>query len=311
MAKLHKMGAPNSAFSMGAPPIAGSTPTYNAIYLGLTPGFWRWVHDGRGVDLTHSLFYLSACDADQNPSLAVNIGARAFFAYNVDVSDQLANAVALYLFTMLAKKSFTPEEAYYNMLLIDETATPCTPPTTFQRGLRSPNSEYWPNRRPGERPKKGPGKKRGRNRTSPSPIFTTCWTLTALKPTGTRSLTSGSGWLSDNVAGGAIFYLLVAARAPSLGGTIKQGLRNSSICWDAWWSKGKLGGISTTCASRLLLAMPPTGTNTGTPATCSPASIRATVTSTSLVSRSMTGLDGDRPARWRSARPRSALRSPF
>ena len=246
VAKLHKLGAPNDAFNMGAPPLAGSTPTYNAIYLELMPPFWQWLHNARGVDLTHSLVYLDACDADASPSLAVDVGARAFFAYNVDVSDQFANAVGLYLFTMLAKKSFTAEEVYYNMLLIDETGhTVYTPDSGF-------NGVFVTEQRVLAQQQEENAEQRAKKKLPPQPNQPKSDIYNVLDAYGTQTYGDtfpyiSNGWLSDNVNGGAIFYLLVAARAPSLGGTIKQGLRNLKICWNAWWSKAKLGGISTTC----------------------------------------------------------------
>jgi hypothetical protein len=243
VAKLAKMGAPKSAFNMGAPPIAGASPTYNAIYLGLTPTFWKWLHQGQGVDLTHSLVYLSACDADQNPALAVSVGARAFFAYDVDVSDKLANAVSLYLMTMLAKKSFTAEEVYYNMLLIDETGhTVYTQDSDF-------NGAFVTEQRVLAEQAEQNAAEAARKKLGPQPNQPKSDIYNVLDAYGTQSYGDtfpylSNGWLSDNVDGGAVFYLLVAARAPSTGGTIKQGLKNLKICWNAWWSDGKLPGIS-------------------------------------------------------------------
>jgi hypothetical protein len=208
--------------------------------------FWQWLHNRQHVDLTHSLVYLDACDADANPLLATYVGARAFFAYDVDVADPLGNAVALYLFTMLTKKSFTAEEAYYNMLLIDETGQ------TVYSNDNDFNEVFAPEQRTLAKAAQENAEERAREKMGPEPNQPKSDIYNVLDAYGTQTYGDtvpyvGSGWLSDNVSGGAVFYLLVAARAPSLGGTIKQGLRNLTTCWNAWWSKGKLGGISTTC----------------------------------------------------------------
>jgi hypothetical protein len=243
--KLYKMGAPKSAFALGSP-LEKATETKNAYYFALNPNFWQWLHNRQHVDLTHSLVYLDACDADANPWLAIYVGARAFFAWNVDVADPLGNAVALYLLTMLTKKSFTAEEAYYNMLLIDETGhTVYTQDSDF-------TDTFAPEQRTLARTAKQNAEQRAKEGLPPQPNQPKSDIYNVLDAYGTQTYGDtipyiGSGWLSDNVDGGAIFYLLVAARAPSLGGTIKQGLRNLNICWKAWWSKDKLGGISTTC----------------------------------------------------------------
>jgi hypothetical protein len=243
--KLRKLGAPKSAFALGSPLDAG-TPTRNAYYFALNPVFWQWLHNRQHVDLTHSLVYLDACDADANPLLATYVGARAFFAYDVDVADPLGNAVALYLFTMLTKKSFTAEEAYYNMLLIDETGQ------TVYSNDNDFNEVFAPEQRTLAKAAQENAEERAREKMGPEPNQPKSDIYNVLDAYGTQTYGDtvpyvGSGWLSDNVSGGAVFYLLVAARAPSLGGTIKQGLRNLTTCWNAWWSKGKLGGISTTC----------------------------------------------------------------
>ena len=185
--KLRKLGAPKSAFALGSPLDAG-TPTRNAYYFSLNPVFWQWLHNRQHVDLTHSLFYLDVCDADANPLLATYVGARAFFAYDVDVADPLGNAVALYLFTMLTKKSFTAEEAYYNMLLIDETGH------TVYSNDNDFNDVFAPEQRTLKKAAEENAEERAREKLAPSrtnrnPISSTCSTLTGPKPTGTRSPT--------------------------------------------------------------------------------------------------------------------------
>ena len=250
---LHKMGAPNNAVGAGAPPISGASRTYNAIYLKLLPPFWLWLHASQGVDLTHSLVYLSACDSDASPELAEDVGARALFAYDVDVEENFSNAVGLYLIEMLAKKSFTAEEAYYNMLLIDETGTTVYTADTVFNGTPDEGPVFKLEQRVLKRSGSATAnaEERAREGLAPQPNQPKSDIYNVLDAYGTKSYGDpvpyiGQGWLSDKINGGAVFYLLVAARAPATMGTIKQGLHNLQVCWNAWWSKGKLPGISST-----------------------------------------------------------------
>lgn len=256
-AQLMKMGMPGDAVGLGAPPLSGTSPTYNAIYLSLHPVFWKWLHNGRRVDLTHSLVYLSVCDVDQDPSLAVEVGARALFTYNVDVEERFSNTVGLYLLTMLTKKSFTAEEVYYNMLLVDETGTTVYAPDLTFNGLFKRQQDVTAKNLAEN------NEDRARKKLPPQPPGPKSDIYNVLDAYGTQTYGTtfpyiSNGWLSKDVQGGAIFYLIISGREQSTGGTVKQGLKNLKICWDAWWSKGKLPGISSVFCQQAVAGYPPT-----------------------------------------------------
>jgi hypothetical protein len=233
--------------------------TKSSIFLELGPEFWVWVHDGLKVDLTHSLVYLGACDTDQNPTLAPAIGARALFDYYTDADDDFSSEVGYYLVQMLSKKSFTAEEVYYNMLLIDETGTTVYEP---DKGF----NEVFANQEATlTKQAKETGAEGARNQLGPQPWSPKSEIYNVLDAYGTQTYGTtvpyiGHGWLSssnEDVNGGAIFYLVVAARAPSTGGTVKTGLKNLTTCWNAWWSKKKLAGVTSQSCDQMTPGYPP------------------------------------------------------
>ena len=92
-----------------------------SYHLGLTPTFWEWLRDEEKVSFSNSLVYIDACEAGSSLHLLIVIRAKAYFAYKRDVATNLATAVMEYLIDDLARPTHSPEEAYYNMVRVDNT----------------------------------------------------------------------------------------------------------------------------------------------------------------------------------------------
>ena len=92
-----------------------------SYHLGLTPIFWKWLRNAEKVSFNDSLVYISACQTDHSASLRDAIDAKAYFAYYLSIDANLATAVMEYLIDDLARPTHSPEEAFYNMLRVDNT----------------------------------------------------------------------------------------------------------------------------------------------------------------------------------------------
>jgi hypothetical protein len=108
---------PDDAVEMGQTPDPSGTSAY--YYAGVTPAYWAWLAK-RGVDLSRSLVYVSACLADQSVLLRQAIGAKAYVAFNGNVTPAVGNAVGLYLPTLMARPTFGAEEAFYNIIRVSK-----------------------------------------------------------------------------------------------------------------------------------------------------------------------------------------------
>ena len=99
-------------------------PTASCGYkVMVTPIFWRWLRAQLHVSFAKSLVYIGACETEVTSTLRESIQAEAYFAFRLETSSKLANAVEEYLVEFLARPTHSPEEAFYNMLLIQKAHT--------------------------------------------------------------------------------------------------------------------------------------------------------------------------------------------
>ena len=99
-------------------------PNPKRWYLAVTPLFWDWLRE-RGADFSRSFFYLAACETankDDNYSIFADaIRARAFFGHRGKASNYLEHAIVSYFIRSLGRYTRTAEEAYYNILRVQNT----------------------------------------------------------------------------------------------------------------------------------------------------------------------------------------------
>ncbi|MGA2078174.1 MAG: hypothetical protein ABSH52_32185 [Terriglobia bacterium] len=92
-------------------------------YIALTPDFWNWMVQKRGLALHRSLALMNACDSAETPALAQALQAGAFFGWNYESAFNLSLAVQKYLLESLSRPTHSTEESYYNMYRVAKTRT--------------------------------------------------------------------------------------------------------------------------------------------------------------------------------------------
>jgi len=90
----------------------------DAIRVGITPAFWHWLRTTNGCSFSDSLVYFGACLTSRSSELRQAVRAKALFSYNVVAAYGTIGAVGRYLVESLARRTHTPEESYYNILLV-------------------------------------------------------------------------------------------------------------------------------------------------------------------------------------------------
>ncbi len=199
-----------------------------AYYLEITPDFWSWMRASRGVDFSHSLVFVGACQTDASPYLRNAILARAYFAWKVSVVSDTDAALVDYFITMLVKPTVSAEEVYYNALRVDATAH-----YAFK-------DDYILN------------KQLAKQAASNSEDFSAPYTPQAIQyifdawgnSGGQMIPYIGNGWLGEGIDEGQIWTMMWAAR---WGTDVKQGVKNLEGCEDGVWEKGTVGAINSTC----------------------------------------------------------------
>jgi hypothetical protein len=199
----------------------------DACYVALTPYFWKWLHESRGVDFRNSLFMMGACLTDHNPDLRSWIGARAYFDYTITIPGPFSGAVFQYFGKTLARHTHSAEESYYNVLRVVNSGQMVYPEDELFNNLTNFNVK---------------------NGVDVQGAFHG-WFPNG----GTMVDYQKAGWLDEPAGGGAsgnanpgyIWLLLSAGR---WGGNAKQGGNNLADCWKTAWSKGTTGDTGTWCA---------------------------------------------------------------
>lgn len=110
-----------ATFTTGSVEQEEGNPLSAVPTLGITPLFWQWLIQKRGVDFHRSLVFINACATDQSPTLRNTFQAGAYFAWNHDVWPQLSTAVAKYLAGSLIRPTHSAEETYYNLMRVART----------------------------------------------------------------------------------------------------------------------------------------------------------------------------------------------
>ena len=117
----HATGAAGIAALNTEETLPGRKGENGAYYLEITPDFWSWLRASRGVDFSHSLVFVGACQTDASPYL--RNASRPCLLCLESVGRQRSDAALVdYFITMLVKPTVSAEEVYYNALRVDATA---------------------------------------------------------------------------------------------------------------------------------------------------------------------------------------------
>jgi len=213
---------PASAIGVVPPPHEGAASNFAM----LTPSYWTWLRS-KGADFSHSLVYVGACSTDATPTLQQAIQARAYFAYGVDITFSLVDAVAQYIPDLMSRPTTSAEEAYYNMFRIGTTHE-----FVFTQDKDFSGSDLPSQVDP----------------TKVTPLTNFSGVLHGWGWNGSAEVPYlGSGWLSaasssgPSLSDGQVWYLLWAARwgQDSVGGA-----DNLVSCYNSYWSQQNLGGLA-------------------------------------------------------------------
>jgi hypothetical protein len=187
-------------------------PWAKRLYLAVTPVFWDWLRE-RGADFSRSFFYLAACQTgDDRSDFPYAINARAYFGHRGDASNVLEHALLDYFIRSLGRYTRTAEEAYYNILRVQNTGEMIYAEDNLLNGrifsgIRDANTLV------------GFGLAEG-----------AVWRL------------SDGGWLgTQNIDPGGFWWMLFGARWSSDAASAAEAIRS---CWDDYWSNGDAGGIA-------------------------------------------------------------------
>lgn len=214
------------ALSLMTVHVTGKDPY--ATYVALTPAYWDWLREKKGVDLSRSLVYMAACDLDQS-DLRDHVRAGSFWAFDKEIPPRTAGAIAQYLVKSIAKPTWTAEEAFYNLVRVVNTKE-----ATYQHDLVLDGMV------PANHVSGG----------SPSPLFDPNQTpldkgfiLNAYSMNGSTAVPyAGHGWLDPTtVSGSQIWWMTWAAR---WGQDAIAGAGNLDQCWNQFWSRGTNGGLA-------------------------------------------------------------------
>jgi hypothetical protein len=183
----------------------------------LMPKFWEWLHKGPQADFSKSLFFTAACLTDHTPALREAIKARAYFAFNVSVHVGLASNILHYFCKSLARPTHSAEETYYNLVRVMNT-----------KQMIYVEDKLFD----GEMPDVV-----NAQADSTSIIFK------GYGFDGEEIIPYWSGgWLkTKNSDPGAIWWLLFAGR---WGQNAHDGALGLKTCWDEYYSKGNMPGLS-------------------------------------------------------------------
>jgi hypothetical protein len=201
---------------------ATGTKDASACYVGLTPAFFTWLTQKRGVYFGSSLVLMDACLTDKldtPPRLRDAFGARAYFGFKTTVSGSFGGAVFQYFVKSLLRHTHSAEEAYYNIVRIANAGQTIYPEDSVFQGV-------------------GPVDTQGG--TSVLDAFHGYFAQ------GSSTVDyQSAGWLDTPMANpGSIWLLLFGARG---GGSAANGTMNLTTCWNGPWKMGSTGELSTWC----------------------------------------------------------------
>lgn len=179
----------------------------------ITPAFWSWLRKDRGVNLTHSLVFISACHTDTTPVLRDQIEARAYFAFSQDVDTRFATAVEDYLAESLSRPTHSPEEALYNMLRIEKSHQMIYKEDRLFNGVLGPLG------------------------SDASVAILDGWGWNGSAYVNYR----GDGWLSGKVDPGQVWWMLYAMRWLKNTDDAAAKLQD---CLNQYWLRGTPGGLA-------------------------------------------------------------------
>jgi len=179
----------------------------------ITPAFWNWLATKWHVNWSHSLVFISACETDANPALRNQIKAASYWAFSQDVWPPYATAVEEYLLDSLARPTHSPEEAYYNIVRIENTHQMIYKEDRLFMGLIG-----------------------GRFSSASSFI------LDAYGWNGSKWVDYvNDGWMSRSVDQGEVWWILFAGRWDN---NAEAGATALQTCFDKYWSQGEPGGLA-------------------------------------------------------------------
>lgn len=179
----------------------------------ITPAFWNWLATKYHVDWSHSLVFISACETDATPDLRNQIKAASYWAFTQDVWPPYATAVEEYLLATLARSTRSPEEAYYNIVRIENTHQMIYKEDRLFIGVI------------------------GNEGSAASHSILNAWGWNGSNWVDYYD----SGWMSSSVDQGEIWWMLFAGRWDT---NADAGATALQTCFDKYWSQGEPGGLA-------------------------------------------------------------------
>lgn len=179
----------------------------------ITPAFWNWLATKYHVNWSHSLVFMSACETDATPDLRNQIKATSYWAFSQDVWPPYATAVEEYLLATLARSTRSPEEAYYNIVRIENTHEMIYKEDRLFIGVI------------------------GNEKSAASHSILNAWGWNGSNWVDYYD----SGWMSSSVDQGEIWWMLYAGRWDT---NAEAGATALQTCFDKYWSQGEPGGLA-------------------------------------------------------------------
>jgi hypothetical protein len=193
-------------------------PSTNQLLLSINATFFEWLTSKRGADFGSSFVYTAACESADSTWLAESIRPRAFFGHKGTISTVLQQGLFEYFVRSLVRHTHSAEEAYYNIIRVQNTGQMIYLEDTALNG-------------------------KVRVLTSPASRDANSLIGYALdSESGQMKSLQETGWFkTPNTMPVGIWWLLFGGR---WGRNAKTGSQNLLECWNQFWSKGNPGGMT-------------------------------------------------------------------
>jgi len=198
------------------------------LYVGLSPSFWKWLHEEQKADFTESFVFLSACESDKNPEVREDVNAAVFMGFSEQASVRGGTAVFSYLIEQLARPTRSVEEAHYNLIRVINTQQ-----TIFEEdGLLATGG------------------------TEELPDILKVYSGGDYNPVSYE----GRGFLDTSRNLGQIWWLTYSGR---WSGDAAEGSEKLKNCWEQFWSQGNMGGLGSPACNASNVGSVPTEEEVG------------------------------------------------
>lgn len=179
------------------------------VYVGLSPTFWRWLHEEQGADFSDSFVMLSACESDKNRRIREDVDAEVFVGFSEQASVSGATAAFAYLVEQLARPTRSMEEAHYNLVRVINTQQAIFKEDALLDGTP----------------------------TTDLPDMLEVYSGGGYNPVSYE----GRGFLDTTHDLGQIWWLTYSGR---WSGDAAEGAQKLQNCWDQFWAGGNKGGLA-------------------------------------------------------------------